>query len=122
MDVDLGESSLNENAPLTTWGSGLPCTPRGSGRFAGYIKPFLPTYLEIPALVQIDRVAFIDKEIRKGKGHWEKKILESLSRFSRSQFHKRMFTADNEQFELDAATPRVFRRAALCRSYIRESN
>jgi hypothetical protein len=54
---------------------------------AGYIKPFLPTYLEIPALV-----------------------------------HKRMFTADNEQFELDAATPRVFRRAALCRSYIRESN
>ena len=73
---------------------------------AGYIKPFLPTYLEMPALVQIDRVAFIDKEIRKGKGHWEKKILESLNLFSRSQFHKRMFTADNEQFELDAATPK----------------
>lgn len=73
---------------------------------AGYIKPFLPSYLEIPALSQIDRVAFIDKEIRKGKGRWEKKILESLNRFSSLQFQKRMFMAGGEEFELDAASPK----------------
>ncbi|MEW5805054.1 MAG: hypothetical protein AB1847_23460 [bacterium] len=73
---------------------------------AGYIKPFLPSYLEIPALSQIDRVAYIDKEIRKGKGRWEKKIIETLNRFGALQFHKRMFVIEGEEFELDAASPR----------------
>ncbi len=73
---------------------------------AGYIKPFLPPYLEIPTFSQIDRVAFIDKEIRKRKGRWEKKILEGLNRFGSVQFHKRTFTTEGEQFELDAASPR----------------
>ena len=72
---------------------------------AGYVKPFLPSSLEIPALTQIDRVAFIDKEIRMEKGRWEKKILESLNQFGRLQFHKRLFTVEGEQFELDAASP-----------------
>jgi len=74
---------------------------------AGYIKPFLPPYIEIPTLGRIDRIAFIDKEIRKGKGQWEKKIIESLSRSSGIQFHKRMFKIEGEQFELDAASPRI---------------
>lgn len=73
---------------------------------AGYIKPFLPPYLEIPALSQIDRVAFIDKEIRKGKGRWEKTILESINRFGGLQFHKRKFVAEGEEFELDAGSPK----------------
>lgn len=73
---------------------------------AGYIKPFLPSYLEIPALSQIDKIAFIDKEIRKRKGQWEKKIIESLNRFGRLEFHKRMFNVGGEQFELDAASPK----------------
>lgn len=72
---------------------------------AGYIKPFLPSSLEIPALSQIDRVAFIDKEIRMEKGRWEKKILESLNQFGSLRFHKRLFTVEGEQFELDAASP-----------------
>lgn len=72
---------------------------------AGYIKPFLPSVLEIPALSQIDRVAFIDKEIRKRKGQWEKKVVESLNQFGTSKFQKRMFDAEGEQFELDAASP-----------------
>ena len=46
---------------------------------AGYIKPFLPPYLEIHALARIDRIAFIDKEIRKGKGRWERKIVQALN-------------------------------------------
>jgi len=73
---------------------------------AGYIKPFLPSYLEIPALSQVDRVAFIDKEVRKRKGRWEKKVLDALNQFGRLCFHKRMFTAGGEQFELDAASPK----------------
>ena len=72
---------------------------------AGYIKPFLPSYIEIPTLSRIDRIAFIDKEIRKRKGQWEKKILESLNRFSNLPFKKRMFQARGEKFELDAANP-----------------
>jgi len=72
---------------------------------AGNIKPFLPPYLEIPSLSQIDKVAFIDKEIRKGKGQWEIKIIESLNRFCSLDFHKRMFVIKDEQFELDAASP-----------------
>ncbi len=73
---------------------------------AGYIKPYLPPYLEIPTLSQIDRVAFIDKEIRKEKGRWEKRIVESLNRFGSLQFHKRLFPVEAEQFELDAASPK----------------
>ncbi|UCE74497.1 MAG: hypothetical protein JSV56_02000 [Methanomassiliicoccales archaeon] len=73
---------------------------------AGYIKPFLPPYLEIPALSHIDRVAFIDKEIRKRKGRWEKKILENLNQFSKIVFQKSSFIAKGEQFELDAAYPK----------------
>lgn len=72
---------------------------------AGYIKPFLPPYIEIPALSSLDRVAFIDKEIRKGKGRWERRIIESLNQFSSAQFKKRKFTVNSEEFELDAATP-----------------
>jgi len=72
---------------------------------AGYVKPFLPPYLEVPSLSHIDRIAFIDKEIRKRKGRWERKIIESLNRFSYVQFNKRMFLSEGEQFELDAATP-----------------
>ncbi len=73
---------------------------------AGYIKPFLPSYLEIPALSRIDRVAFVDKEIRKVKGQWERKILASLNRLGRLQFGKRKFVAEDDEFELDAASPK----------------
>lgn len=72
---------------------------------AGYIKPFLPPYLELPALSQIDRVAYIDKEIRKGKGRWERLVLEALNQHGRAPFRKRKFRVGGEEFELDAATP-----------------
>ena len=80
-------------------------TEQQASAIAGYIKPFLPPYIEIPALSNLDRVAFIDKEIRKAKGRWERRIIESLNRFSAVQFKKRKFTANGEEFELDAATP-----------------
>lgn len=80
-------------------------TEQQASAIAGYIKPFLPPYIEIPALSNLDRVAFIDKEIRKGKGRWERRIIETLNRFSSLKFKKRKFTANGEEFELDAATP-----------------
>lgn len=73
---------------------------------AGYIKPFLPPIMAIPALSHLDRIAFIDKEIRKRKGWWEKKIIECLNQFGAVKFQKRMFDVEGEQFELDAATPK----------------
>ncbi len=72
---------------------------------AGYIKPFLPEYIEIPSLGQIDKVAFIDKEIRKGKGQWEKLVVECLNKYGKTPYKKRKFFAGKEEFELDAATP-----------------
>lgn len=72
---------------------------------AGYIKLYLPPYLEIPALSNLDRVAFVDKEIRKRKGRWERSILETLNRFGSVRFKKRKFEVAGEKFELDAATP-----------------
>jgi len=71
----------------------------------GYIKPFLPPYLEIPTLTNLDRVAYIDKEIRKRKGRWELSILKSLNKFGKTSFKKRMFKVKDQEFELDAATP-----------------
>lgn len=72
---------------------------------AGYIKPFLPPYLEIPALSKVDLVAYIDKEVRKGKGRWEQRILKILNQFGKTHFKKRLFEVGGQQFELDAATP-----------------
>ena len=72
---------------------------------AGYMKPFLPPHLELPVLTRIDRVWYIDKEIRKGKGRWEHRILQALNRVGSGRFAKRMFEVGGEQFELDAASP-----------------
>lgn len=72
---------------------------------AGYIKPFLPGYLELPALSHIDRIAYIDKEIRKTKGNWEKIITEAVNQFADTTYRKRKFSVNNEEYELDVATP-----------------
>ncbi len=72
---------------------------------AGYLKPFLPQELAIPALTELDRHFFVDKQIRARKGQWEKKIAESLNKQSKLSFKKRQFECEGESFELDAATP-----------------
>jgi hypothetical protein len=74
---------------------------------AGYIKPFLPAYLEVPTLCHVDQISFIDKEIRKGKGSWEQRILEALNRNAKAPFRKRTFMSGGEKFELDVATPQT---------------
>ena len=72
---------------------------------AGYLKPFLPPTLEIPTLSRIDRVSYIDKEIRKGKGRWEQKVVAELVKIGKQPFRKRQFEVGGELFELDAAAP-----------------
>jgi hypothetical protein len=74
---------------------------------AGYIKPYLPAYIELPALSQIDRLNFIDKEIRKRKGNWEKNVIKYLNKCSKFEFKKRRFICEGEKFELDAANPEI---------------
>lgn len=75
---------------------------------AGYIKPFLPPCVEVPALVQVDRAAFVDKEIRRVKGQWERLVLQAVNESAAGEFRKRRFQAgDREQFELDAAWPQT---------------
>jgi hypothetical protein len=72
---------------------------------AGYLLSFLPPYLEIPTLSRIDMVSFLDKEIRKDKGRWEKLVCEALNKFGKTAFRKRKFEAGGQDFELDAASP-----------------
>jgi hypothetical protein len=97
IERDLSVKNLNTYEPRLTREQAM--------LIAGYVKPFLPTSLEIPSLTHMDRVAFIDKEVRKIKGQWETRVLQSLSRQSGVGFWKRMFYAEGEQFELDAAFP-----------------
>lgn len=94
---DLGVRTLDTYAPRLSEGNAKVV--------AGYIKPFLPTYVEIPALARIDRIAYVDKEIRKNKGRWEQRIVETLNRLSITPFRKRNFQVAEEAFELDAASP-----------------
>lgn len=80
-------------------------TVQQASAVAGYLLSFLPKYLEIPTLGRIDRVSFIDKEIRKDKGRWERQVCEALNQYAKSDFKKRKFQAGEQWFELDAATP-----------------
>jgi len=79
--------------------------PEKAAVIAGYIKPFLPRELAIPALCELDRHFFVDKQIRMLKGQWEKTILAGLNRQASIRFKKRHFKCKGESFELDAASP-----------------
>jgi hypothetical protein len=72
---------------------------------AGYLLSFLPAWLEVPTLSRIDMVNYIDKEIRKDKGRWEKLVCDALNKFGKTPFKKRKFAAGGQDFELDAASP-----------------
>jgi len=71
----------------------------------GYLKPFLPASVAVPSLVQLDRVEYVDKEIRLLKGRWEKRVRAALCAATGLKFVKRKITVRGESFELDAAYP-----------------
>ena len=91
---DIGIKNLDTYAPRLD--------AKQAAAIAGYIKPFLPPAVSIHALSEIDRVEWIDKEIRRIKGSWENLIVEALCRLSGVGFAKRKFTAGGEEFEIDA--------------------
>lgn len=72
---------------------------------AGYIKPMLPPLIAVPALMELDRFFWTDKEMRAKKGNWERTITEAINLVATGVFHKRRFECDGEKFELDAAYP-----------------
>jgi hypothetical protein len=76
-----------------------------ANQLAGYLKPFLPAYIAVPALSALDTHFFIDKEIRASKGRWEKLVLDSLNEYGKAHFKKRKFKVGGQSFELDAAAP-----------------
>ena len=76
-------------------------------QLAGYLKPFLPDSVEIPTIVKVDELGFVDKEIRKAKGGWEKRITDAANKWSRVVLTKRKFSVEGLKFELDAAFPRT---------------
>ena len=65
----------------------------------------LPKEIAIPALLELDRFFWTDKELRANKGRWEKRILKMLNNNSSVIFKKRQFSVQQEKFELDAAYP-----------------
>ena len=97
IERDLGIKNLNTYNPRMSIES--------ANAIAGYIKPFLPEYLEIPSLGTVDRIAFVDKEIRKNKGNWERRISGELKTCAKKAFKKRKFTVGGETFEIDSAYP-----------------
>lgn len=97
IERDLGIKSLDTYSPRLK--------KEQSTAIAGYIKDFLPSYLEIPTLTQLDRIYFIDTQIRKLKGSWERNVLSALNSYSSTKYHKRKFIVEGDEFELDAATP-----------------
>ncbi len=98
IERDLGIKNLDTYNPRLK--------PKQAEIIAGYIRPHLPPFLEIPTLCYLDRWAFVDKEVRKLKGQWEKKILKCLNTHASASFRKRTFTHRKERFELDAASPK----------------
>ncbi len=102
LERDLGLKNINSYAPRFTGDTAKV--------IAGYLKPFLPPQIELEGFCLVDRLMFLDKEIRKGKGRWEKRVLPALKIAAKrcalpDDFKKRRFTVDGEDFELDAASP-----------------
>jgi len=102
IERDLGLKNLNSYSPRfqKDWAKAL----------AGYLKPFLPERMELDGFCAVDRLMFLDKEIRKDKGRWERRVRDVLSQAAEAAglkggFKKRLFESQDEEYELDAAYP-----------------
>jgi hypothetical protein len=96
IERDLGIKNLDTYDCRLTFESSLA--------IAGYIRPFLPDSLALPALVELDRVMFGDKEIRKIKGQWETAVVKTINKCANTVFKKAKFRHNDQSFELDAAS------------------
>jgi len=82
---------------------GLKLTRDEANQIAGFIRSFLPPAVSVATLVQIDRNAYLDNEIRALKGQWEKIVTKSLCELSGLEFRKAKFRSGDQDFELDSA-------------------
>src|SRR5580658_7066717 len=69
------------------------------------MKPMLPPLIAVPALMELDRFFWTDKEMRATKGNWERTVTECISKQAAVGFRKRKFKCQGETFEIDAAYP-----------------
>lgn len=108
---NVAERAIERDLGLKGLNSYKPRFQRDSAKaLAGYLKPFLPEKMELNSFCAVDRLMFLDKEIRKGKGRWEIMVREALRAAGKrtglsESFKKRHFEAGGEEFELDAASP-----------------
>jgi hypothetical protein len=84
-------------------------TPAQASILAGYIKPMLPPAIAVPALMELDRFFWTDKEMRALKGNWEVVVTDAINSASDCAFRKRKFSVAHDlrsdSFEIDAAYP-----------------
>ncbi|MBM4353579.1 MAG: hypothetical protein FJ109_07235 [Deltaproteobacteria bacterium] len=78
-------------------------TPERASQLAGYVYPLLPRDMAIPALVELDRSGWVDKEMRNLKARWEARVQEALVACAGLPFKKRHFDCEGEEYEIDAA-------------------
>jgi len=97
IERDIGIRNLDTYAPRLSKEQAMA--------ICGYLKPFLPAHLALPSLSHLDRVNFIDKEVRLRKGRWEEMVKSALNRQASMKFQKRKFMVGGDQFEVDAAAP-----------------
>jgi len=88
---------------INTYGKSIP--KKHAYALAGYVKPMLPKEVAVHALLLLDEVFWVDKEMRAAKGRWETKVLRLLNHYGIGKFRKRKFSHSGSEFELDAAYP-----------------
>lgn len=88
---------------IDTYGSKL--SAEQSSLLAGFVKPILPDQIAIPALLELDRYFWTDKQMRATKGQWETIVRDAIVEKAGADFRKRKFIIGNEKYELDAAYP-----------------
>lgn len=103
--VNVAQRALKRDLNLDFDTYSLSVSERVAAQIAGYIKPFLPKFLAVPALLELDRYAWTDKQMRQGKGAWEQTVTKIINADSNRRFRKRKFSCNGELFEIDAAYP-----------------
>lgn len=103
--VNVAQRALKRDLDLSFDTYATVVSERVAAQIAGYVKPFLPRDLALPALLELDRYAWTDKQMRAGKGAWEQTVTEIVNTDSERRFRKRKFSCHGEQFEIDAAYP-----------------
>jgi hypothetical protein len=103
--VNVAQRALKRDLDLTFDTYALTVPERIAAQIAGYVKPFLPKALAVPALLELDRYAWTDKQMRARKGAWEQTVTNIVNADSTKTFRKRKFECHGEIFEIDAAYP-----------------